>query len=177
MLSVAIAAVRQNDAPFVKGRPRKFTPDNIARIKDWVAQGVGRDEIANRLEVTVGSLQVTCSRLGVSLRTSSLTKGNGAILPLGVVQRSIEHAPEAAHSAQAKFTLLLKAQNRQGAFDLPLHEGLIAQLALEASVRGQSVAALIGTILSQVVRKDLVGQLLRDGDPAGSGASAPPPSQ
>jgi hypothetical protein len=93
MLSVAVAAVRENEAPLVKGKRRKFTPDNIARIKDWVAQGVGRDEIANRLDVTVGSLQVTCSRLGVSLRTSSLTKGNGAILPLGVVQRSIELLP------------------------------------------------------------------------------------
>ena len=51
-------------APLIKGRqPRKFTPDNISRIKDWVAQGVGRDEIASRLEVTVGSLQVTCSRI------------------------------------------------------------------------------------------------------------------
>jgi hypothetical protein len=164
MLSVAVAAVRENEAPLVKGKRRKFTPGNIARIKDWVAQGVSRDEIANRLEVTVGSLQVTCSRLGISLRKSSLTRGNGAIRPLGVVQRSIEPTPEGTHSVQAKLTLLLKAQNRQVAFDLPLHEGLFAQLALEASVRGQSVAALIGTILSQVVRKDLVVELLRNGD-------------
>jgi hypothetical protein len=164
MLSVAVAAVRENEAPLVKGKRRKFTPDNIARIKAWVAQGVDRDEIANRLEVTVGSLQVTCSRLGVSLRKSSLANGNGTIPPHSVIQPSIEHAPEGSHSAQAKFTLLLKAQNRQVAFDLPLHEGLLAQLALEASVRGQSVVDLIGTILSQVVRKDLVGELLRNGN-------------
>ena len=163
-MSVASAAVRENDAPLVKGKQRKFTPDNIAKIKSWVAQGVSRDEIANRLEVTVGSLQVTCSRLGISLRKSSLTKGNGAIRPLGVVQRSIEPTPEGTHSVQAKLTLLLKAQNRQVAFDLPLHEGLFAQLALEASVRGQSVVGLIGRILSQVLQKDLVGELLRNGD-------------
>jgi hypothetical protein len=59
---------------------------------------------------------------------------------------------------------LLKAQNRQVAFDLSLHEGLFAQLALEASVRGQSVVGLIGRILSQVLQKDLVGELLRNGD-------------
>jgi hypothetical protein len=161
MSSVARAAVRENDAPLGKGRqPTKFTPDNIARVKDWVAKGVGRGEIANRLEVTVGSLQVTCSKLGISLRR----KSNGTISPHSEIQRSIEHAPEGTHSAQAKFTLLLKAQNRQVAFDLPLHEGLLAQLALEASVRGQSVVDLIGTILSQVVRKDLVGELLRNGN-------------
>jgi hypothetical protein len=38
------------------------------------------------------------------------------------------------------------------------------QLALEASVRGQSVIGLIGTIVSQVVRKDLVAELLRNDD-------------
>src|SRR5262245_40953129 len=48
-------AVRENNAPLVKGRrSTKFTPNNIARIKEWVASGVGRDEIANRLHVTVG---------------------------------------------------------------------------------------------------------------------------
>ena len=76
----------------MKGRqPTKFTPETIARIKDWVTQGVGRDEIANRLEVTVGSLQVTCSKLGISLRRSALAESNGANQPLGLVQRSIEH--------------------------------------------------------------------------------------
>jgi len=38
--------------------PRKA----IEKIKELVAEGLSRDEIANR-GVTVGSLQVTCSRL------------------------------------------------------------------------------------------------------------------
>jgi hypothetical protein len=46
----------------------KFTPANIQKIKDWVAEGISREEIAKSLGVTVGSLQVTCSRLGISLR-------------------------------------------------------------------------------------------------------------
>ena len=161
-MSVASAAVRENDAPLVKGKQRKFTPDNVAKIKSWVAQGVSRDEIASRLKVTVGSLQVTCSRLGVSLRKSSLANGNGTIPPDSVIQRFIELAAEGTHSAQAKFTLLLKAQNRQAAFDLPLRAGLVEQLVLHASVRGESVVDLIGKILSQVVQKDLVGELLRN---------------
>jgi hypothetical protein len=165
MSSAASAAVPvENDGPLVKGRqPTKFTPANIARIKEWVAQGVGRDEIANRLEVTVGSLQVTCSKLGISLRKRSLTKGNGAIAH-GLVQRSTEHVPEAAHFAQAKFTLVLERQNTQVTFDLPLRAGLIEQLVLHASVRGESVVDLIGKILSQVAQKDLAGELLRHGN-------------
>src|SRR5215813_6844355 len=46
-------------------RAVKFTPQAIEKIKEFVAEGISRDEIANRLRVTVGSLQVTCSRLGV----------------------------------------------------------------------------------------------------------------
>ena len=137
--------------PLVKrNQPRKFTSENISRIKDWVAQGVGRDEIANRLEVSVGSLQVTCSRLGISLRRRSLPGGSGATQPPDPVQRSIEHA------AQIKCTLLIQNQNRQAAFDLPLHHDLIEELALEASSRGQTIAHLIGEILMQVMEKDLV---------------------
>ena len=86
MSSVASAPVRKNDTP-LKGRPRKFTLENIARIKDWVAQGLGRDDIANRLEVTVGSLQVTCSRLGISLRKGRRAERNGAIQSLRTAQR------------------------------------------------------------------------------------------
>ena len=51
-----------------KRRPRKFTPANLQKIKDWVAEGISREEIAKSLDVTLASLQVTCSKLGISLR-------------------------------------------------------------------------------------------------------------
>src|SRR4029077_14055227 len=57
--------------PPARGRRVKFTAQVIENIKKFVAQGMSRDEIANRLGVTVGSLQVTCSRLGISLRRIS----------------------------------------------------------------------------------------------------------
>src|SRR5262245_46291198 len=136
MSSVASAAVK---APLVKdGRARKYTLDNIARIKEWVAQGVGRNEIASRLEVTVGSLQVTCSRLGIRLRTNSWAKGSGASEPPRAVQRSIEHIRQNNFPARPKFLLLIQKENRQAAFDLPLGQDLIEQLALEAAIHGQT---------------------------------------
>src|SRR5262245_59662086 len=147
MLSMPFAAVRENDAPFVKGRRRKFTSDNIARIKDWVAQGLCRDDIANRLGVTVNSLQVTCSKLAISLRKRSLTNGNGTVQPPAVVQRSSDHIRQADDPAQAKFTLVLQSKNRQAVFDLPFSQDLLKQLALEASVRGQTTANLIANIV------------------------------
>ena len=41
----------------------QFTPEVIEEIKDLVAQGISRDEIASRFGVSVGYLQVTCLRL------------------------------------------------------------------------------------------------------------------
>src|SRR5215475_11341252 len=55
-------------ADLPRGRPTKFTPERIEQIGDLVAAGKSRDEIAGLLGVTVGSLQVTCSKLGISLR-------------------------------------------------------------------------------------------------------------
>ena len=163
MLSVASAGV---EAPLVKdGRARKYTLDNIARIKEWVAQGVGRDEIASRLEVTVGSLQVTCSRLGISLRTNSSAKGSGASEPPGAVRRSIERIRQNDVPARPKFLLLIQKQNRQAAFDLPLRQDLIEQLALEAAVHGQTIADVIGTIVRQATEKDFVGEILSNRNP------------
>ena len=52
-----------NASPPVRGGRVKFTPQAIEKIKELVAEGLSRDEIANRVGVTVGSLQVTCSRL------------------------------------------------------------------------------------------------------------------
>jgi hypothetical protein len=46
----------------------KFTPQAIEKITEGVKQGLSREEIAKVLDVSVGSLQVTCSRLGISLR-------------------------------------------------------------------------------------------------------------
>src|SRR5262249_48674475 len=57
-----------NASSTVRGRRVKFTPQVIENIKGFLAEGISRDEIANRLGVTVASLQVTCSRLGISLR-------------------------------------------------------------------------------------------------------------
>ena len=53
-------------------RPTKFTPERIEQIKNLVASGKTRDEIAASVGVTIGSLQVTCSKLGISLRRPRL---------------------------------------------------------------------------------------------------------
>ena len=79
-----------NASPSAKGRRVKFTPQVIENIKEFVAQGISRDEIANRLGVTLGSLQVTCSKMGISLRRIILPNGSGR----HTADVMIAHVPE-----------------------------------------------------------------------------------
>jgi hypothetical protein len=58
-----------------RGRQIKFTPERIEQIKNLVGRGKSREEIAELVGVTVGSLQVTCSRLGISLRRPTFNNG------------------------------------------------------------------------------------------------------
>jgi hypothetical protein len=44
------------------GRPIKFTPERFEQIKTLVERGMLREHIAETIGVTLGSLQVTCSR-------------------------------------------------------------------------------------------------------------------
>jgi hypothetical protein len=57
------------------GRQIKFTPERIQQIKNLVERGKSREEIAELIGATVGSLQVTCSRLGISLRRPTFNNG------------------------------------------------------------------------------------------------------
>jgi hypothetical protein len=58
-----------------RGRQIKFTPERIQQIRNLVERGKSREEIAELIGVTVGSLQVTCSRLGLSLRRPAFNNG------------------------------------------------------------------------------------------------------
>jgi hypothetical protein len=62
-------------------RSTKFTPERIQQIKDLTARGVSCEEIAAVVRVTVGTLKVTCSKLGISLRRPKWRSGDG-VLPL-----------------------------------------------------------------------------------------------
>lgn len=44
-----------------RGRPTKFTPERLQQIRNLVERGESREGIADLLDVTIGSLQVTCS--------------------------------------------------------------------------------------------------------------------
>ena len=65
--------------PPSRGRPTKFTPERIQQINNLLERGKTRNEIANIIGVTTASLQVTCSKLGISLRQRRLYNGTGLL--------------------------------------------------------------------------------------------------
>src|SRR5262249_60567959 len=75
-----------------RGRKTKFTPQRLQQIRNLVERGKSREEIAELIDVTVGSLQVTCSRLGVSLRRPAFDTQAG-LLRLGGPRSNNETAP------------------------------------------------------------------------------------
>jgi hypothetical protein len=113
------------------GRAYKFTPQAIEKIKEMVAQGLSREEIAQRLDVTVGSLQATCSRLGVSLRRSrmrypsyerlkpELQLPRGAGLEVGLVEKGLRLKVKIAITMQQGDVLRTLVQKILNGDDIP----------------------------------------------------------
>jgi hypothetical protein len=65
--------------PLAYRRPTKFTPTNIRQIHNLLERGKSKDEIAEIIDVTPATLQVTCSKLGISLRRPD--PGDASVLP------------------------------------------------------------------------------------------------
>ena len=141
-----------------EGRPkRKFTPANIQKIKDWVAEGISREEIAKSLHVTVGSLQVTCSRLGISLRRRDASGPGG---PRTVRPPYLPSHPPIAgqrHTGTGfQITLTLECNGTRRTTELPLTRSAIVQLKLEAEMRNLSMGQLLAEVASMAIKKGMI---------------------
>jgi hypothetical protein len=149
-------------SPPAKGRRVKFTPQVIENIKEFVAQGISRDEIANRLGVTVGSLQVTCSRLGISLRRTNGSRHaanlRGRTIP---APRSVGIAHVREQKDLAKFAITMRRRGKEQTTDIPLPSAAMEVLALEAISRDLDIAELIGQVLVAAINKDMIQKILR----------------
>jgi hypothetical protein len=144
------------------GRPlKKFTPANIQKIKDWVAQGMGREDIAKSLDVTVGSLQVTCSRLGISLRRhdrAARVRGSSrAFVANG--QLYVGHMRREA-DRRARFQVVLQSQGKESATDLAITARDIGRLGLEAAAQDLGLTDLMSQVLTQALKKGLIQEIL-----------------
>src|SRR5262249_21459966 len=138
-----------NASPSVRGRRVKFTPQII---KEFVAEGISRDEIANRVGVSVGSLQVTCSRLGISLRRIILSnsshhtpdvRGIPAPCLVGIAHvRDQKEVSQPVARRFANFAIMMRHKGKEKTTDIPLPSPAIEVLALETMLRDLTRACL-----------------------------------
>ena len=107
------------------GRQSKFTPDKIRQIINLVERGKSREEIAEMVGVTVGTLQVTCSKLGISLRRPVFDTATGLL-------RRYQRPASAPHTAT---TVAVDAQNAvNGIQSLPVPaDAGVQNIAAEAN--------------------------------------------
>jgi len=169
----------------VRGRPTKFTPERIQQIKNLVERGKSREEVAELIGVTLGSLQVTCSRLGVSLRTATHCPGGGS--DSGLSQLTKEWPEQNSQSApveqaqtltphqervkrmnevgSANFAIRMRYKGEERTTELPLTHDMIRQLAFEAALRNMRIGELIGELMVAMLKKDLFQRVLQREEP------------
>jgi hypothetical protein len=146
------------------GRASKFTSQAIEKIKEMVAQGVNREEIAQILDVTVGSLQVTCSRLGISLRRPRMRYSSYERLKLQLPDAGSKVELVEKARPKGKVAITMQQGDVLRTIDVPLSNKAIGELALLASLREVGLVELIAQILSGAIDKGLVGKILDDDD-------------
>ena len=168
-----------------RGRPTKFTPERLQQIRNLVERGESRERIAEILDVTVGSLQVTCSRLGISLRRPKVDNGvhllrqhspidldrDGSMLPHPIEEQSqgnsrsgpVEPALAAKQREQvqtleagsANIAIRIQHNGMERTIELPLTLDEVARLAWEAEFRDMRIGQFIGELIAAMVTKDL----------------------
>src|SRR5262245_629993 len=109
MASEAAREATRDLCPLNGARKRtKFTPENVRQIVNLVERGKSKEEIADIIGVTTGTLQVTCSKLGVSLRRPRFDTGTGM---LGRRRLGTASAPGASLQSASR-TLADKAEEQ-----------------------------------------------------------------
>jgi hypothetical protein len=104
-----------------RGRPTKFTPERIQQIRNLVERGKSREEIAELIGVPVGSLQVTCSRLGVSLRRRIFNTGTGLLRRAAPGPNGT--ANHHADASKGAILQLIKGRPEQNSQSAPVKQG------------------------------------------------------
>ena len=120
------------------GRPIKFTPERMEQIKNLVERGMSREEIAETIAVTLGSLQVTCSKHGISLRRPRPP----------IADRIGRSGPRQPHAAPVR--AVLHAGRRQ--IDLPLPDDMIGQLAIEAHFANMRISDVVVQLIAKALK-------------------------
>jgi hypothetical protein len=167
--------------PLPRGRSTKFTPEKIRQVSNLVERGKSLEEIAELVGVTVGTLQVTCSRLGISLRRPRYDTGTGLLRPgrpgssngastpnrIDVELNSRNgtsslnpisgdgQLPKMHEDSSASFAVRMRYKGGERTTEVPLTHDMIGQLAVEAELRNMRIGELVSEVIVAVTKSDL----------------------
>jgi hypothetical protein len=138
------------------GRRIKFTPERFEQIKTLVERGMLREQIAETIGVTLGSLQVTCSRVGISLRRP---RPPGLAAPVRR-QRQPAAADHEKPAALGPSTAMVgvKLSHEHRALDLKLPHDLLGRVAIEAHFANVTLSELISKLLMSALSNNGVAR-------------------
>jgi hypothetical protein len=123
------------------GRSMKFTPERLGQIRNLVERGLSREQIAETMGTTLGSLQVTCSRYNISLRRPRIAPP--ARKPPSTIKESkmVDPTP----SVGATITLEISHDGRTKKITIPISTADFIALIMEAEVKGKRLSELIAS--------------------------------
>ena len=74
--------IQASDSKPLMRRQMKYSPERFEQIRNLIERGMSKEKIAELIGVTVGSLQVSCSKHGISLRRPKLNNGIRLLPPV-----------------------------------------------------------------------------------------------
>ena len=107
-----VEAIQLELQPLNRARPTRFTPERMQQVRNLVERGK-TEEIAEIIGATIGSLQVTCSKLGMSLRRPTFDTGTG------LLRRPRSPVTKVPHQLNRGYCLEIRGRNAQRGLDLP----------------------------------------------------------
>ena len=136
------------------GRPIKLTPERLQQIRNLVERGMSREQIAETIGVTLGSLQVTCSRMGISLRRPHCV---AAAAPAPRSEAPKEEAKPVER--RAKLAVRMQYQGRERVIELPLSQDQLGGLAIEAHFSNLSIGEMAVKLITAAIKADMFDQV------------------
>jgi hypothetical protein len=146
------------------GRPLKFTPERIQQIRNLVERGMSREEIAEMLDVTVNSLQVTCSRLGLSLRRPRLQNGvkqNGSSIsaastPPARNGNGVEptNSAKPINGAKPSLAVVFSYRGQQKITEIPVAAEELMHFMFASVLKEQSFGKLIAEFMGKEIESE-----------------------
>jgi hypothetical protein len=143
------------------GRPIKLTPERLQQIRNLVERGMSREQIAETIGVTLGSLQVTCSRMGISLRRPHCVAVAVAVAVAAAAPAPRSEAPKEAKPVErrAKLAVRMQYQGRERVIELPLSQDQLGGLAIEAHFSNLSIGEMAVKLITAAIKADMFDQI------------------